>query len=122
MTKQKKKDIAISIGIATICVLFIFQIGSCTCSCGKREVAKQTAKAKVRAAVKAEIESHYPKRGEAVELNGEKIVILKKLYWKTERTYQVRMMDGTITNVMGSEIKDKPIIKEDPNNILMENK
>lgn len=122
MTKQKKKDVAISIGIAVICLLFIFQIGSCSCSCLKKQAAKNTVKAKARAEARAEIESHYPKRGEAVELDGKKIVILKKLYWKTERTYQVRMMDGTITNVMGSEIKDKPIIKEDPNNILMENK
>lgn len=108
-SKKSIKDVIITIGIVIICLLFLFQVGSCTCNC----VRKSNERYRLRS---AEIESHYPKRGEKVLLDGKEIVILKRLFWKTERTYQVRMSDGTITQVIGSEIKDKKPIVRDSNN------
>jgi len=52
--------------------------------------------------------------GETIEVDGKKMVILKKYMWSQDRRYQVRLADGSITDVMGSEIIDVKPIEEPP--------
>ena len=102
-------------GYVLVILSIILGLGNCSCNCVKRKLAEGAEQTRLRKIKEAEIESHYPNRGDMIVMDdGKKIMILKKLFWKTERTYEVRLEDGTITQVMGSEIKDKKPIN-DPN-------
>jgi hypothetical protein len=85
------------------------------CETGWHKTTMRTADARNKAyAIKNDIyEARFPKTGDTIILNGKKIVILKSYIWSRERRYEVRQEDGTITDVMGSEIIDiKPIKQE----------
>lgn len=73
---------------------------------------KTTHRNDIRAAHKATFLARFPKSGDMIELNGEKIVILKKYVWSRHIRYEVRLPNGEITEVMGSEIIDKKPIGE----------
>jgi len=95
MTKEKKSDIKQYLSMALFIVLvFGGAIGFVSC-CNEetQRINRYTAR--------------FPKRGDKIELNGKEIVVLKKLVWRTERTYRIRLPNGQITEVMGSEIIDK---------------
>lgn len=55
--------------------------------------------------------ARFPKPGDTVELDGVNIVILKVYFWSNIRRYEVRLPDGSITDVLGSEIIDKKPIR-----------
>ena len=67
-----------------------------------------------RAAARAKYNARLPKVGDMVELNGKKIVILKEYFWSKKRTFRVRMLDGTITDVIDKELLDKEILNKSP--------
>ncbi len=60
--------------------------------------------------------ARYPDTGDRIDLDGKEIIILKRYFWSTERRYEVRLPNGEITDVLGSEIIDKkPIGEKDGN-------
>lgn len=71
---------------------------------------------RIRAVENKIYNDRFPKAGDMVELNGQKITILKLYVWARRRTYRARMPNGTITDVVGSELIDKEIIKIIPDN------
>lgn len=58
--------------------------------------------------------ARFPKSGDRIELDGVEIVILKKYFWARHIRYEVRLPNGEITEVMGSEIIDKKPIEPVP--------
>lgn len=95
MSKEKISDIQMIAGVILFIVMLFVGAFSFT-SCSTKEVQK----------VRVE-NARYPKAGDRIELNGQEVVILKKFVFRVERTYKVRLPNGDITEVMGSEIIDK---------------
>jgi hypothetical protein len=115
MEKQTKKDllgllafVIIIIVICAIVICGIIKINSVFTEMGRKE--------EIRHAAYRKEEARFPDIGDTVELNGQKIIILKKYFWASNRTYRVRMPDGNLTDVMGSELIDKEVLSNSPDN------
>lgn len=67
-----------------------------------------------RVAQKRVYKARFPKTGDTIRLSGVEIVILKKYVWARERRYEVRLPNGSTTDILGSEIIDKKPIKPVP--------
>lgn len=75
-------------------------------------LVESNLKEDIRSAQKAIYNARFPNTGDRIELDGKEIVILKRYFWSTERRYEVRLPNGEITDVLGSEIIDKKPIGE----------
>lgn len=98
--------------VATVVVISIIVVGSLGIKSCLKEKLRQS---NVNRAIRYKEYARYPNSGDRIELNGKEIVILKRYFWSTERRYEVRLPNGEITDVLGSEIIDKKPIVSDPN-------
>jgi len=90
--------------IAIVVITAIAGIKGCVEECSREDARKE--------ARKEAYEARFPKLGDKIELNGKEVVIIK-LYFFGPRKYQVRLSDGRMTDVVGSELIDKkPIVAE----------
>jgi hypothetical protein len=105
MTTQTVRFIVNSVvGMAVLAIIIV--IGFCVRGC----LIEESRKEAIREAQVAAYEARFPNNGDKIELDGKEVVIIKK-YFFGPRKYQVRLPDGRMTDVVGSEIIDKKPIE-----------
>jgi hypothetical protein len=110
MTKQNRKTL-ITVIIVAVLVILAGYGGCCKILSIRRNMA---AAEQARAVARAALEARYPKPGDKVEIDGKKVTIVKQYTLTLERRYQIRMENGTLTDVAGAELLDKKPIKDKP--------
>ena len=101
--------VLVAVVILYVAVDFFFTSETSVYKAVRWKITESNKKIVARQAAEKKEQERYPEQGDRIVFDGEEIVIMKEYFWTAK--YKVRLPDGTFTDLLREELKDKKPIQ-----------